>query len=576
MAVNVFSSEAPATLLAEKMLGALGKALPAVIYHRVRVNSAWEYTFAGAPVADFFGSSEDVVFGGRGFDYSFIHHEDRLRVGRSYDDATSGYTGIWQSDFRIVSRAGVTRWIRAFAEIETVDRHEKQAVVILVDDGTRAIAREGPADTQEFDVLTGLYSRSHFERAVADAAALHERIDCPFAIVAFDVDDFHEVNEAHGSDVGDQLLCAIAKAASDLARASIVSRLEGDTFAVLVDAADASDVISFTSDLIALFKRPFHTEEQTLWISASAGITFATNVGRTATELLREADSALRQARSAGGGNFRVYSPEINDQVLSRFALKESLHEAVAKEQFELHYQPKINITSGAVVGVEALLRWNHPELGLQSPARFIPIAERTGLIIQIGEWVFREACRQYSEWRRSAVPLVPIAVNVSAVQFARSDVFRTISRALAEFDVPPAAIQIEITEGLLVDCTDELIAELRRIRDLGIGIALDDFGTGFSSLAYLQRLPLSILKVDQTFVRGGLKNERDAAIVRSIVQLARHLDMRTVAEGVETKDQLAFVRNAGCEEAQGYLFSPPLLAADYAWFAGRGTVPIL
>jgi diguanylate cyclase (GGDEF)-like protein len=402
------------------------------------------------------------------------------------------------------------------------------------------------------------------------------RIDCPFAIVAFDVDDFHEVNEAHGTVVGDQLLCAIAKAASDLARGSIVSRLGGDTFAVLVDAADASDVISFTGDLIALFKQPFHTDDQVLWISASAGITFATNAASTATDLLREADSALRQARSAGGGNFRVYSPQINDQVLSRFALKESLHEATAKDQFALHYQPKIELSSGHVVGVEALLRWNHPELGLQSPARFIPIAERTGLIVEIGEWVLREACRQYSEWRRNASPLVPIAVNVSAVQFARSNVFATISRAIAEFDVPAEAIQIEITEGLLVDCTDELIAELRNIRALGIGIALDDFGTGFSSLAYLQRLPLSILKVDQTFVRGGLKNERDAAIVRSIVQLARHLDMRTVAEGVETKDQLAFVREAGCEEAQGYLFSPPLLAADFAWFAGRGPEPIL
>jgi diguanylate cyclase (GGDEF)-like protein len=575
MVLGVLRPDESTSLVAHKMLAAVGK-MPALIYHRVRVNGAWEYTFAGVPVAEFFGSPEDVVYGGRGFDYSFIHHEDRLRVEQSYSEATAAYSGVWQNDFRLVSRAGVTKWVRVFADIETVDKAEKQSVLIVVDDSTRAVTRERPPETAEFDALTGLYSRTHFERAVADAAALHMRIDCPFAIVAFDVDDFHEVNEAHGTVVGDQLLCAIAKAASDLARGSIVSRLGGDTFAVLVDAADASDVISFTGDLIALFKQPFHTDDQVLWISASAGITFATNAASTATDLLREADSALRQARSAGGGNFRVYSPQINDQVLSRFALKESLHEATAKDQFALHYQPKIELSSGHVVGVEALLRWNHPELGLQSPARFIPIAERTGLIVEIGEWVLREACRQYSEWRRNASPLVPIAVNVSAVQFARSNVFATISRAIAEFDVPAEAIQIEITEGLLVDCTDELIAELRNIRALGIGIALDDFGTGFSSLAYLQRLPLSILKVDQTFVRGGLKNERDAAIVRSIVQLARHLDMRTVAEGVETKDQLAFVRKAGCEEAQGYLFSPPLLAADFAWFAGRGPEPIL
>jgi diguanylate cyclase (GGDEF)-like protein len=541
---------------------------PTVIFQRVQNGALWDYTFVGDRVLEFFGSPQNEVFRTQqGFDFTFIHQEDRVRVAKSYRELAHDGGGLWKCDFRIVSRSGAIRWINAFAEVQTTDRRETQSVVMLVDVGQASVSTLPLAAPDDYDQLTGLYSRPHFERAIAEAAKLHESIDSPFAIVAFDIDDFHEINEAHGFDAGDQLLRAIGRAATEIGRGAIIGRLESDRFAVLIDAAEASDAVSFAGDLLAYFKRPFSIENQLMWISASAGITFSTELQKTPIELMHEAESALRKAHESGGATFRVYSPEMNDEILSRFALKESLHEATDKEQFELHYQPKIDLASDRVVGAEALIRWSHPELGMQSPARFIPIAERTGLILPIGEWVIRQACRQYAEWRRAGIDVVPIAVNVSAVQFARSDMSATISRALLEFQVPPSALEIEITEGMLVDCTDELIAQLQAIRKMGVGIALDDFGIGFSSLAYLQRLPLSIIKIDQGFVRGALTNERDAAIVRSITHLAKQLDMRTVAEGVETVKQLAFVRQCGCQEAQGYLFSPPLFPADFAWF---------
>jgi diguanylate cyclase (GGDEF)-like protein len=570
LATEGFPWSRPAQSQASAMLAALVKMTKPMIYHRIAAGDCWEYTFAGTRVLDVFGSPQEEVYGRQGFDFSFIHQDDRLRVARSYREVACGPGGVWESDFRIISRTGITKWLHAFADIETNEKQERQSVVILVEGAPASRAPVEAAAESDRDALTGLYNRSHFERAVTNAVELNDRIDCPFAIVIFDVDDFHEINVAHGFKVGDGLLRAIGDATAALANGATVSRLEGDRFAVLLDEVRADATMTFAADLHGRFKRPFDIEKSLLWVSVSTGITFSSNLRRDSIALVHETESALRRARESGGGISHVFSPDLTDDVLSRVVLKESLYEATAQEQFELHYQPKIELSSGHVVGAEALIRWRHPELGMQSPARFIPIAERTGLIVPIGEWAFRRACRQYVEWRTAGSAVVPIAVNVSALQFERSDVCAMISRALADFELPGHALEIEITEGMLVDCSDELIAELQNIRDIGVGIALDDFGTGFSSLAYLQRLPVSILKVDQAFVRGAMKNRRDAVIVRSIVELAEKLGMRTVAEGIETREDLAFVREASCQEGQGYLFSPPLLAADFAWFLKR------
>jgi EAL domain-containing protein (putative c-di-GMP-specific phosphodiesterase class I) len=252
-------------------------------------------------------------------------------------------------------------------------------------------------------------------------------------------------------------------------------------------------------------------------------------------------------------------------EYVARVTLKAELREALAQAQFELYYQPKIDLESGSVIGCEALLRWNHPTLGLQAPGIFIPVAEQSGLIVPLGEWVVFEACRQSVRWRDAGLSPVPIAINLSPVQFHRSDVFEMLSNAFATTGASPGALDVEVTESVFINFSDDLVATLEKIRALGIEISLDDFGTGFSSLAYLTRLPLSIIKIDQTFVRGASENPSDAAIVRWVAQLAEELSLRVVAEGVETQEQLDFVRRAGCAEAQGYFFSRPVPAASFA-----------
>ncbi len=421
--------------------------------------------------------------------------------------------------------------------------------------------------TNDHDALTGLLSRARFERAVADKALVSSTSARSYAVIVLDIDDFHEVNESYGVEVGNALLRAFATAASCLAAGSILGRLYSDRFALLVDFDDPASVRELAENLIRICGQPFKIEGETVWISASAGVAYAMHPRERQTDLIADAATALKRAQELGGETYRVYRSEMNDESVARATIRDRLRGALEGDQFSLYYQPKIDLRTRRVVGCEALIRWRHPEHGFQSPAKFIPVAEQTGLIVPIGEWVIREACRQYATWRNDGVAVVPIAINVSAAQFTRSNVLDFIESTLNEFDVPPRALEIEITESMLLVCSDDLIAKLQALHSAGIGIALDDFGTGFSSLGYLNRLPLTLLKVDQSFVRGALSNRSDVAIVKSIVHLAGQLGLRTVAEGVETIEQLAFVNECGCDEAQGYYFSPPVSASDFKRF---------
>lgn len=552
----------------DTVLNAIGKMVPAVAYQRTYKDGTWRYPFIEGPVCDFFGCDAAEVFSERyGLNPNFIHSEDRARVVDDYLAAVAAGGGVCETEFRIVSRAGHMRRLRVFTDIETSGGRETSSSGMMFDIGHVDAEAERLRRLADYDALTGLSNRTHFVSDIGNALERHKHVDRPFAIVVFDLDDFHEINEAYGHRAADALLCAVARALGELAPDAILARLGADRFGLLTDAAQGTDAVSLAEQIMRGFEQPFEIGQQLMWTLASGGIAFSTDATHDAAALLAEADGALERASEAGGGTFKVFSAESGGALLKRFALKEHLHTAADQGQFQLHYQPKVEARSGRVIGAEALIRWNHPDLGFQSPVDFIPIAERTGLIVPIGHWVIREACRQAQAWRRAGMAVVPIAVNVSSVQFARSQMSDTIRQALAEFGVPPGGLEIEITEGTLAHCTDGLIAELAAIRALGVGIALDDFGTGFSSLAYLHRLPLSLLKVDKTFVQGALKNARDAAIVRSVVHLAKQLDLRTVAEGVETLDQLAFVRDSGCDEVQGYFFSPPLRADDFTWY---------
>jgi EAL domain-containing protein (putative c-di-GMP-specific phosphodiesterase class I) len=307
---------------------------------------------------------------------------------------------------------------------------------------------------------------------------------------------------------------------------------------------------------------------QSLTITLSAGVAVPHDARTTVNDLIQEAESAAERARDAGGNRCLAYSAEMTRESSARVALRGGLRDALERgDQFELQYQPQVNLRSGRIVGCEALLRWHHPADGLRPPGEFIPLAEQSGLIVPIGRWVMLEACRQYVAWRDAGLPPIPISINVSVVQFARSNVLDLIAQALRTTGAPPGAIDIEITETVLADCSDRFVEELEAIRRLGVGIQLDDFGVGFSSLGYLRRLPLSILKIDQSFVRGALANPKDAAIVRSVVDLASNLGLSTIAEGIETAAQLTFAREAGCDAMQGWYVSRAMPAADFSRF---------
>jgi diguanylate cyclase (GGDEF)-like protein len=508
----------------------------------------------------------EKAFGPSGLDPALYYEDDRARVDASYMDTVRSGGGAWSAEFRINLRDGQVKWLRAAVTIEAENGAEQSSIGVLVDVTQEKLAGERARDAYDRDALTALYSRDYFERAVGLAVERYRDGKRLFAVVAFDIDDFHDVNDALGMKAGDELLRLVAAATlRAVPDAKVVARFGGDKFGVLAEIDDVDAAPALAERIVKNVGRRYQVGPTEVEITVSAGCALPTSILTRTTDLMHDAGSALGRAREEGSGSFRVYADEMTAESVMRVTLKEALRAALERNEFTLAYQPKIDLATGRVAGCEALIRWSSPALGTQFPANFIPIAERSGLIVPIGDWIFREASRQYVAWKHAGLAAVPIAVNVSAVQFARSDVHHAISAAMAAAGAPPGALDIEITESLLVDYSDELVGALERIRKLGCEISLDDFGTGFSSISYLKRLPLSLLKIDQSFTRGALNSTIDAAIVRSIVYLSEELGLRVIAEGAETAEQVAYLRDAGCQEVQGYFYSKPLAPDAFA-----------
>ncbi len=554
------------------ILSAIDAVLPVIIYQRTARNGSWDYTFVNDHAGEIIGRTRDGLLSKSDFAIGTLHPEDRERVGASYAQIVASGGGVWKGEFRCVVTQGTVKWLRGAIYIGTRDGREVESLGILYDITDEKIASERARFTQDHDELTGLFSRNHFELAVPAAVEQWIRLNTFFAVVVVDIDSFHELNEAFGTLVGDDVLRAVGKCLStDVRSAREVARLDADKFACIIDVGTIEEALAVAADTVLALGKSQRVDGHTIGVSVSAGVAIPRHFTVGANDLMHDANSALERARDAGGATFRLYSDEMGIESTARATLKEQLREAIDREEFELHYQPKIDLASRRVIGCEALIRWNHPTFGFQAPGRFIPMAEQSGLIVPIGAWVIKEACRQWVAWRDAGVDPVPIAVNVSAVQFARCDVFEVIASTMETTGAPAGSLDIEVTESLFIDCSSELVATLQNIHRLGVEIGLDDFGTGFSSFGYLKQLPLSVIKADQSFVRGAVENPSDAAIVRSIVHLTSELGLRVVAEGVETLEQLKFVREAGCAEAQGYYFSPPLMAHDFAWYLANG-----
>jgi diguanylate cyclase (GGDEF)-like protein/PAS domain S-box-containing protein len=427
------------------------------------------------------------------------------------------------------------------------------------------------------DQLTALPNRFLFKEQMQTAMAHAHRTDTKVALLFMDLDNFKTVNDTLGHPIGDKLIKAVAARLKTSVRDSdTVCRHGGDEFLILLaDISDAMSVTKVTEKILERLADAFEIEGQELSTSISMGIAIYPDDGNEFDTLLKKADTAMYDAKEAGRNTYRFYTDQMNANAVETLQMRNSLRNALLRNEFVLYYQPQINLGDDQLIGAEALIRWNHPELGLVPPARFIPIAEDSGLIVQIGDWVLREACRQAAEWRQAGLPPLLIAVNLSAVQFKRGDLVKSVSRALDESGLDPALLELELTESILIQDTDNVLATIRRLKALGIKLSIDDFGTGYSSLAYLRRFNLDKLKIDQSFVRDIDSDPDDAAIVRAIIQMAHSLKLQTIAEGVENAQVLSHLRALECDQAQGYYFSRPMPATAFiAFFTEKQASP--
>jgi diguanylate cyclase (GGDEF)-like protein/PAS domain S-box-containing protein len=440
----------------------------------------------------------------------------------------------------------------------------RQAVLVAVVDVTeRKQAEARIAYMAHHDALTGLPNRVLFHERLADALALVRRAGGGpgLAVHCLDLDHFKSVNDTLGHPVGDLLLKAVAERLGRcVGEEALVARLGGDEFAVIQPiAAGPNAAGELASRLIAVVGAPYEVQGNEVVIGASIGIALAPDDGETADVLLRNADMALYRAKAEGRGASHFFEPEMDRRIQARRSLELDLRKAFVNGEFELFYQPLVNLGSNAVTGFEALLRWRHPERGMVSPAEFIPLAEEIGLIVPLGEWVLREACMQAATWPGD----IKVAVNLSPAQFRSRGVVQAVMSALAHSRLLPQRLELEITESVLLGETEANLATLHQLREIGARISMDDFGTGYSSLSYLRSFPFDKIKIDRSFVRELVERPDCVAIVRAVAGLGASLGIATTAEGVETQEQLDRLRREGCTEVQGYLFSPPRPAAE-------------
>ncbi|PYS91288.1 MAG: hypothetical protein DMF64_12730 [Acidobacteria bacterium] len=416
------------------------------------------------------------------------------------------------------------------------------------------------------DTLTNLPNRVLFEDRLVQSLNLVQRHSQMLAVLFVAPDRFKKFTDTLGHAAGDQLLCAVAeRLRGNLRDGDTVARFEGEEFSLLLSSINGTeDAAAVARWIQQALSPPFKVEGHELYLTASIGIGLYPYDGADAQSLLKNAGAALYRAKQQGGNQYQFYTADMNERALKRLALENNLRRAIDAEEFVVYYQPQMSGDTGRIVGMEALVRWQQPELGLVPPSDFIPLAEDTGLIEPIGTWVLRTALEQTKRWQTRGLPIQRVAVNLSARQFQRPDLAGMVAGLLAETGVSPNCLELELTESSIMHDTTGAIAVLRELQQMGVRVAVDDFGAGYSSLAYLKHLPIDVLKIDQAFVRDMTSDPNDAAIVMAIITLAHSLKLRVVAEGVETEEHLRFLRLLRCDEMQGYLFSRPLPATEF------------
>jgi diguanylate cyclase (GGDEF)-like protein len=449
----------------------------------------------------------------------------------------------------------------------------------------RKLAEETIRRLAYHDALTGLPNRALFEDRLRVAQAQARRQHEQLAVMFLDLDSFKVVNDTLGHGAGDKLLQAVARDLVTLVReGDTVARVGGDEFTLLLAGIEGpEDATDIAQRILECLRQSRVINGAEFCTTGSIGITTYPADGDDGEMLLRNADTAMYRAKERGRDNYQLYTAAMNVKMMERLALEQDLRHALIRKELTLFYQPIVSVETGRITGAEALIRWRHPVRGLVLPDDFIPLAEETGLILEIGEWVLREACRQILEWRKEGLGMELVAVNLSARQLQQEDLVARIGGIIRESGVSPDLIQMEITEGAVLKNVDYAIAMLRQLREMGFEIALDDFGTGYSSLTYLKRFPIDAVKIDRSFVRDLEHDVSDATIVSTVIAMAENMHLNVIAEGVETAQQLEFLRERGCVEYQGYLFSravPPeafaeLLRAEPSTNGAKASAPV-
>ncbi|WMS87169.1 putative bifunctional diguanylate cyclase/phosphodiesterase [Pleionea litopenaei] len=464
---------------------------------------------------------------------------------------------LWQrtaSEQEILTRVEIK-------QIEQFSDDHQYYVVIFSDITEQKRAEDKLIYLANYDTLTGLPNRALFHQRLTDA--IQDNAETGFSLVNVDVDHFKHINDSLGHRIGDQLLQRVALILKQNMPTSngTVARLGGDEFTLLMPGfRDKRQLKHFARALLESFQHPIYIEQHEITISPSIGISRYPNDGTDTITLLKNTESALHFAKSNGRSNFQFYNEDIQTKTLRKLTVGNHLRKALDRNELELVYQPKLNINKNTIIGMEALLRWHNTAIGAIEPDEFIAIAEETGQVNEIGNWVLEEACAQARMWQLRNYNL-PVSVNISARQFQQQSLYKTVANVLAKNQLPPELLELEITETMLLDDPDSAITTLNQLKEMGVRIAVDDFGTGYSSLSYLKKLPINTLKIDKTFIQDLDTDTDDAAIANAIISLAKNLNLAVIAEGVETHQQLEFLKQAGCHEIQGFLISPPMTA---------------
>ncbi|MGG3451043.1 EAL domain-containing protein [Domibacillus aminovorans] len=493
--------------------------------------------------------------------FQWIHEEDRESVIDCIQDMITKGKGSSQLEFRILAKSG--NYIDVEAKVNSIFDPSgivKNLVLVMRDITERKKTEQTIYHLAYHDTLTELPNRRLFMDCLRKEVNQANSVRSQLAVMFVDVDRFKHINDSYGHEIGDLILIETAKQIKEcLHSTDLVARIGGDEFTILLtNVSDTEEVETIAQRIKDSFQVPIESGGKVYNLSCSIGISLFPSDGKDVDELLKRADMALYAVKEQGRNGYLFFHPDMEERSLERILLENELKKAIQQKQFYIEYQPKMNLTSGQLIGMEALVRWNHPELGRISPGKFIPVAEETGLILPLGEWVLRQGCKQNKDWQNQGYPPLRVSVNLSTRQFYQSNLLDKIKEILNETGLEPEWLELEITESIFTDI-DQAVVILQEIRELGVHISIDDFGTGYSSFSYIKHLPVDTLKIDASFIRDIHQNKESQAIVKAIMDIAQTLNLNVIAEGIESQEQLIALSEDGCSQGQGFLFSKPL-----------------